>query len=289
MVRRRASLRRLGASGRSVRSDPRSSAFRRSDEGENAVAPAFATPVASRSATATYSDAGHDNAFPRARPRAPARRARARPHSLAIPTSSDRGPRRAFARPRRPRRRQDVLPDRAHPLPPRDARPRPAPASAPSRSPTRPPARSPSGSRARSAPRASSVKTGTIHAFCAELLREFGVARRPRARLRDHRRQVRSTRCSAASAASASGTARCCGGSPRIDSRGEPLAHRADAEAFEKYERFLARPEHGRLRHARPQDGRAADASRRRAATCARGGTACSSTSSRISTRCSTR
>jgi len=87
--------------------------------------------------------------------------------------------------------------------------------------------------------RASQVKTGTIHAFCAELLREFGsrIGIEPGFGIADDSYQR--------------AVLRRVGQNPKWHGsllgrfsahrfRNEPFSHRNDADAFERYERFLA-------------------------------------------------
>ncbi|HTK46699.1 MAG TPA: UvrD-helicase domain-containing protein [Gemmatimonadaceae bacterium] len=84
---------------------------------------------------------------------------------------------------------------------------------------------------------AARVKTGTIHSFCAELLREFGarVGIEKNFQIIDERDQITVLRRIGKFAYQKPTLARF--SAHRI--AGEPFTHRGDAEAFGKYERFL--------------------------------------------------
>ena len=86
--------------------------------------------------------------------------------------------------------------------------------------------------------RAAQVKTGTIHSFCAELLREFGshIGLEPGFGIADEKYQhavLRRLGCPAKWHGSLIRRF----GAYRF--RDEPFSHRGDADAFERYERFL--------------------------------------------------
>jgi superfamily I DNA/RNA helicase/DNA polymerase III epsilon subunit-like protein len=86
--------------------------------------------------------------------------------------------------------------------------------------------------------RAAHVKTGTIHAFCAELLREFGsrIGLQPGFGIADENYQravLRRLGCPAKWHGSLLGRF----GAHRF--RNEPFTHQKDADVFQRYERFL--------------------------------------------------
>ena len=125
------------------------------------------------------------------------------------------------------------------------------------------------------------MKTGTIHAFCAELLREFGA----RVGLErgfgivddEYQRAVLAAHRAVHAVATASLLRRF--SAHRLAQRA--VQHRNDAASFEKYERFLADRNFADFDTLDPQDGGAARRITTSCSACARAGTACSSTSSR--------
>jgi DNA helicase-2/ATP-dependent DNA helicase PcrA len=87
--------------------------------------------------------------------------------------------------------------------------------------------------------RAALVKTGTIHAFCAELLREFGsrIGLEPGFGIADEKYQRAALRRLGYNA-KYHGSLLTRFGAHRF--RNEPFSHQNDADVFERYERFLA-------------------------------------------------